>query len=42
MATSLNLKAGINKPTDQHPTALSALTLSVEHHKQHLACKNMD
>jgi len=42
MSTSLRLEAGVDKPTDQHPIAFSALMLLVGHQEEHLACKNSD
>jgi len=39
MSTSLRFEAGVEKPTDLHPVAFSALTLLVGRQEEHLACK---
>jgi len=41
MSTSLNLEAGINKPTNQHPIAFNALTLLAGHQEDHPSCKKL-
>jgi len=35
----LRPEADVNKPTNQHPIAFTALILLVWHEKEHLACK---
>jgi len=39
MSKSLKLKAGIDKPTNQHPIAFSALTLLIGRQKEQPVCK---
>jgi len=39
MSTSFRFEAGVDKPIDQYPIALSALTLLVGHQEEHPACK---
>jgi len=41
MFTSLRLKAGVDKPTNQHLIALSELTLWVRCLEEYLACKKL-
>jgi len=35
------LEAGVKKPSDQHPIALSASTLLNDRQEEHLACKKL-
>jgi len=42
MSTSLRLEAGVDKPTNQHAVAFSALTLLVGHQEEHPACKKLN
>jgi len=39
MSTSLTFEAGVDKQTNQHPIAFSALTLLVGRQEEHPACK---
>jgi len=41
MSTPLRLQAVVDKPTNQHPVAFSALTLLVGHQEEHLTCKKL-
>jgi len=41
MFTSLGLKAGVDKPRNQHLIALSELTLLVRCWEEYLACKKL-
>jgi len=41
MSTILRIEAGVDKPTNQHPSAFGALTLLVAHQEEHLAHRKL-